>query len=77
MPGLAGDFEARLRGAALQDLRWHWEDAYAITVDDDGWHAERLDNHEVITRATAAAMRRALIFDYAKNPVSRRHGGGE
>jgi len=63
---------SRQRKRALNDLRWHWEDAYEITWDGSKFRAARLDNGLVLADERADKLRELIIADYCKNPVPRR-----
>ena len=51
----------------LNDLRWHWEDAYSIDCREGVWLAVPLsDPFVTISRDNAADLREALRQDYAE-----------
>jgi hypothetical protein len=51
----------------LNDLRWHWEDAYRIDCRDGVWLAVPLsDPFVTISCENAAELREALRQDYAE-----------
>ena len=59
---------------ALDDLRWHWGDAYEIT-DMPGWRARRRDGKgDWITAPDAGTLADRISQDYTQEPVSRNHG---
>jgi len=59
----------------LNDLRWHWEDAYSIDCREGVWLAVSLsDPFVTISRDTAAELREALRQDYAER-AGRRWAG--
>ena len=57
----------------LHELRLHWNQAYKIDyrpdAPDDPWHAERLDDHQVLTAASPSALRNRMISNYTFRPV--------
>jgi len=56
----------------LNDLRWHWEDAYKIDCRNGTWPAVPLtDPFVTISRDSSAGLREALRQDYAER------GGGD
>ena len=56
----------------LELLRWHWDSGYAITLDHDGWRAERRDDGAILTENTAERLVRLIREDFAARPVPRR-----
>jgi hypothetical protein len=59
----------------LNDLRWHWEDAYQIDCRDGAWlAAPRSDPFAIISCDTSAELREALRRDYAER-AGRRWAG--
>lgn len=57
---------------ALAMLRWHWGDAYDISVDGDQWQAERKDGEGgTITAPGPDELRMLIMADYNANPVAR------
>lgn len=51
---------------ALNMLRWHWEESYAINCDGKIWTAIPAAAPEaVLTAGTAIELRRAMQHDYA------------
>ena len=59
----------------LNDLRWHWEDAYSIDCREGVWLAVSLsDPFVTISRGTSAELREALRQDYAAR-AGRRWAG--
>jgi len=59
----------------LNDLRWHWEDAYSIDCREGVWLAVSLsDPFVTISRGNAAELREALRQDYAER-AGRRWAG--
>ena len=66
------DSDAR---SVLNDLRWHWEDAYSIDCREGVWLADSLsDPFVTISRGNAAELREALRQDYAER-AGRRWAG--
>ena len=57
----------------LEELRWHWGDAYLIGHDDErGWWAGRRDQIGVfMTAAGPEELWSAIHADYAAKPVPR------
>lgn len=56
----------------LDELRWHWGDAYSIMTGRDGWQARRKDGRGGwIIRATAEELYDAIHADYSRQPVPR------
>jgi len=55
----------------LELLRWHWDSGYAITLDCDGWRAERRDDGTILTESTAERLVRLIREDFAARPVPR------
>jgi hypothetical protein len=60
----------------LDELRWHWGDAYLIGRDDErGWWAARRDQIGVyLTAADSEALWQAIHANYAAKPVPRETG---
>jgi hypothetical protein len=51
--------------AALQDIGFHWDTAYAIDSDGEVYTAARIGSpHHVVTADTAAELREAIRRDY-------------
>jgi hypothetical protein len=61
----------------LDELRWHWGEAYLIHRLGGRWVAQRRDSRETISAPTAAGLGELITQDYAAKPVARRNGGGE
>ena len=61
-------------GAAdLDDLRWHWGEAYLIHhLGPDVWVAQRRDSRQTIGAQDPETLRERINADYAARPVSRR-----
>jgi len=64
-------------GAAdLDDLRWHWGDAYLIHhLGPDTWVAQRRDSRQTLGAEDAETLRERIKADYAAHPVSRQVAG--
>lgn len=60
-------------GAAdLDDLRWHWGEAYLIHhLGPDVWVAQRRDSRQTIGAQDPETLRELIKADYAASPVSR------
>jgi hypothetical protein len=56
---------------ALAELRWHWDEAYSITILDGRWIAQRHDTRETVTADSAEALNQAIYEDYTRRPVPR------
>lgn len=56
---------------ALEELRWHWGDAYSISLLDGRWLAQRHDTRETLTADTPEALNQAIFADYTAKPVPR------
>jgi hypothetical protein len=60
----------------LNDLRWHWSDAYDVDCRAGVWvAAPKADPFAIISRDNAADLRRAIRDDYAQR-AGRRSAGG-
>ena len=59
----------------LEDLRWHWDEAYQISWQDGRFRAGRLDGRGSLQAGTAQELRDLIRADYAERPVPRRYGG--
>jgi hypothetical protein len=61
------DFEAD-----LEDLRWHWGEAYVIECFGLGrWLAQRRDGRGTIRADSALLLRDMIVADYMASPVAR------
>ncbi len=59
----------------LNDLRFHWEDAYKIDCRDGIWTAVPLsDPTFAITSRSSAELREAIRIDYAERAGKRSAG---
>ena len=57
---------------ALDDLRWHWGDAYLIHCLGLGtWVAQRRDSHATIGAEGPDELRDKIVADYNAHVVSR------
>jgi hypothetical protein len=58
---------------ALNELRWHWGDAYLIGYDEQrGWWAARRDQvGALLSAADADKLHQVICDDYDAKPVSR------
>lgn len=62
----------------LDDLRWHWGDAYLIHhLGPDVWVAQRRDSRQTLGAEDPETLRERIKADYAARPVSRRIGGAD
>jgi hypothetical protein len=65
----------------LEDLRWHWGEAYLIHYFPPGkWVAQRRDSHSSMSADSPEGLRELIAVDYIARPVGRqaagcRHGG--
>ena len=66
-------------GAAdLEDLRWHWGEAYLIHhLGPDVWVAQRRDSRQTLGAEDPETLRERIKADYASHPVSRRTAGAD
>ena len=55
----------------LDELRWHWGDAYLIEHLGSRWVAQRRDSHSTFSAADPKALLNLVRADYAVRPVSR------
>jgi hypothetical protein len=55
----------------LDELRWHWGDAYLISFfEPDVWVAQRRDDRSVLRSDSPADLREKIQADYTTRPVS-------
>jgi hypothetical protein len=60
----------------LDELRWHWGDAYLIHFFGPGkWVAQRRDSHETMSADSPVTLREKITADYNARPVSRQFDG--
>jgi hypothetical protein len=57
--------------AALDDLRWHYGEAYLIELIGDRWIAQRRDSHATMSAGSPDQLLGLIRADYAARPVSR------
>lgn len=57
--------------AALEELEWHWGEAYAITCIGERWLAQRRDNGATLRAGSPDALRDLIIADYTAKKVPR------
>lgn len=69
-----GDQLAALRSRDLDELRWHWGEAYKISWQNNKYPAERLDDGRLIEADGPAELRLLMQYDYATRPVPRQPG---
>ncbi len=63
-------------GQPLDELRWHWGDAYLISFfEPDNWVAQRRDNFETLRADGPVELRDLIVADYNAHPVSRQIAG--
>jgi hypothetical protein len=56
----------------IDDLRWHWGDAYLIHCFGPGqWVAQRRDSHATMSAEGPEELRTLIVADYTAHPVSR------
>jgi hypothetical protein len=72
-PEAAGNRVDAVARDAIEELRWHWGDAYEIGFDDDrGWHARRRDGlGGRLIAADPDDLIGVIAADYALKPVPR------
>jgi len=65
-------------GAALDDLRYHWGDAYLIEYFETAgkWVAQRRDSHATMSADSPVDLREKITADYTAQPVSRQVAPG-
>lgn len=58
---------------ALDDLRWHWGEAYLIEYFETAgkWVAQRRDSHATMSADGPAGLLDLIREDYRKHQVSR------
>ena len=60
----------------LDELRWHWGDAYLIHFfEPDTWVAQRRDSHETMSADSPVVLRERITAAYTARPVSRQFDG--
>jgi hypothetical protein len=55
----------------LEDLRWHWGEAYRIDHYGLVWIAPRRDDRSTLRADSPEELRQAMIADYTARPVPR------
>ena len=63
--------------ADLDELRWHWDEAYLIDLIGSRWIAQRRDSHATISADSPVSLLDLIRVDYARHPVSRRIAGAD
>jgi hypothetical protein len=58
-------------GAALDDLRWHYGEAYLIELIGGRWIAQRRDSHGTVSAGSPDRLLDLIRADYAADPVPR------
>jgi len=60
----------------LDELRWHWGDAYLISYfpGPGRWVAQRRDSHATMSAEGPEELRDLILADYTAHPVSRATG---
>lgn len=61
----------------LDELRWHWGEAYLIEFLDGRWVAQRRDSHATVSAENADGLLVLIRADYNARPVSRRIAGAD
>jgi hypothetical protein len=56
---------------ALEDLRFHWGEAYEISYRSPWWQAVRRDTGSDLLASEPRELRNLIIVDYSCNPVLR------
>ena len=57
--------------AALDDLRWHYGEAYLIELIGGRWIAQRRDSHATMSADSPDQLLGLIRADYAARPVPR------
>ncbi|HEV2370726.1 MAG TPA: hypothetical protein VGS19_01040 [Streptosporangiaceae bacterium] len=65
------EHQARVRGQQIENLRWHWGEAYKITWAEGAFRATRRDTGAEVSAGTAAEVHQLIRDDYSANPVPR------
>jgi len=59
-------------GEALDELRWHWGEAYVIECFGPGrWVAQRRDNKGTLRAGSSDLLDQVIRADYDREPVPR------
>jgi hypothetical protein len=61
--------------AVLDDLRWHWGDAYEISEALGVWRGVRRDNQVALIASSPGELRDLVVADYDRRPVPAVRGG--
>ena len=59
----------------LDELRWHWGEAYLIQCISGRWVAQRRDSHETMSADSPVTLREKITADYSARPVGRQFDG--
>jgi hypothetical protein len=59
------------RAADLDDLRWHYGEAYLIELLGGRWVAQRRDSHATVSAGSPDQLLGLIRADYAAHPVPR------
>ena len=59
------------RVGALNDLEFHWGDAYEISEGSGVWRAARMDGRGTLIATSSEELRLEIIRDYSARPVPR------
>jgi hypothetical protein len=62
------------RQAALNDLDYHWGEAYDLAVTRAGWVAKRRDNNRALVGESPEELRALILADDTAWPVARDRG---
>ena len=57
--------------ASLDDLRWHFGEAYLIEQADGRWIAQRKDSHATMSAGSPDQLLGLIRADYTAHPVPR------
>jgi hypothetical protein len=57
--------------ADLDDLRWHYGEAYLIELIGERWIAQRRDSHGTMSAGNPDQLLGLIRADYATHPVPR------
>ncbi len=61
--------------ADLDDLRWHYGEAYLIDCLSGRWIAQRRDSHATMSADGPDELLEKIRADYARQPVGRQIAG--
>ena len=71
-PTVSGDDDLPVIGDALDTLRWHWGDAYTISIREGEWTARRHDGAGgTLSAPDPDGLHKLIIGDYTFRPVTR------